>query len=156
MAQLQTLYNETIGVPYAGSAANGEGSNDISLHLEGAVDCAFGRPVYRGAGDKGAILTPTANTLRGFAMRQQGLSETSGRPLDSYKSGDADGAGDTMLVRERGSIYIASTTAAADGDAVFVTPAGGVSNVSAGNTAATGWVYDQTIAAAGLAIIVRR
>jgi hypothetical protein len=149
MAVLQNTYTETFGVGYPGAAGNGENSNDITLTLEGATACAFGRAVYRGVADKGATLTPSAN-LRGFALRQQGLSETSTRPADSYAPND------NMAVRERGSIYITSATAAADGDPVFVTPAGLVSNSAAGNTAATGWVYDQTITAAGVALIVRR
>lgn len=149
MAVLQTVYNEDIAFGLPGAPGNGELSNDISLHLEGATDCAFGRPVYQGVGDKGATLVVSAS-LRGFALRSQSLPETNERPADSYKSGD------TMAVRERGSIYVATTTSAANGEPVYVTPAGAITNVVGANTAATGWVFDQTIAAAGTVLIVRR
>lgn len=149
MAVIQSTFNEDIAVGFPGEPGNGELSNDISLHLEGAANALFGRPVYRGAADKGAVLTVSA-ALRGFALRQQGLPETADRPIDSYA------AGDTMAVRERGTIYVTSTTAAADGEQVYVTAAGAVTNVSTGNTAATGWFFDQTTAAPGVVLIARR
>lgn len=149
MAVLQSTYSETIAFGYPGAPGNGELSNDISLHLEGSTACAFGRPVYRGTADKGATLTVSANLL-GFALRQQGLPETDTRPEDSYAPGD------TMAVRNRGSIYVTSTVAVADGEQVYVTSAGAITNVASGNTIATGWFFDQTIAAPGLVLIVRR
>lgn len=149
MPAIQTVYNEDIAFGLPGAAANGELSNDISLHLEGATDCAFGRPVYRGVADKGATLVVSA-AIRGFALRSQSLPETSTRAQDSY------GNGDTMVVRERGAIWVTSTTSAADGDQVYVTAGGAITNVVGANTIATGWVFDQTIAAAGVVIIVRR
>ena len=149
MAVFQTNFSDDIAVPYAGSPGNGELSNDISLHLEGSTACAFGRPVYRGTADKGATLTVSAN-LRGFALRQQGLVETSDRPADSYAPGD------TMAVSERGTIYVTTAVTVTDGQQVYVTDAGAVTNVSTDNTAATGWFFDQTITAAGRVMIARR
>lgn len=149
MAVLQSTYSENIAFSYPGAPGNGELSNDISLHLEGSTACLFGRPVYRGTADDGATLTVSAN-LRGFALRQQALPVTADRPEDAYKPGD------TMAVRERGSIYVTSTVAVADGEPVYVTSAGAITNVASGNTIATGWVFDQTIAAPGLVLIVRR
>ncbi len=149
MPAIQTVFNEDIAPGLPGAAANGELSNDISLHLEGSTDCAFGRPVYRGVGDKGATLVVSAN-LRGFALRSQSLPETSTRAADSY------GNGDTMAVRERGAIWVASTTSAADNDQVYVTAGGSITNVVGANTIATGWFFDQTIAAPGFVVIVRR
>lgn len=149
MAVLQTTYNETLAPGLPGAPGNGELSNDISLVLEGATACAFGRPVYRGTADKGATLTVSA-ALRGFALRSQTLAQTSARAEDVYAPGD------TMDVRERGTIYVTSTVAVADGDQVYVTAAGAITNVSTSNTIATGWFFDQTIAAAGVVMIARR
>lgn len=149
MAVLQNTFSEDIAQGLPGAPGNGELSNDISLNLEGSTDCEFGRPVYRGAADKGAILTVSAN-LRGFALRQQGLPETSDRVIDTYAPDD------TMAVRERGTIIVTSTTAADDGEQVYVTSAGAITNVSTSNTAAPGWFFDQTIAGAGVVQIARR
>lgn len=149
MAIVQSTFNEDLAISYPGAPGNGELANDLSLILEGSTDCEFGRPVYRGTADKGATLTVSAN-LRGFALRTQVLVETVDRPVDVYAPGDI------MAVRERGTIYVSSTTAAADGAQVYVTSAGAVTNVSTDNTAATGWFFDQTIAAAGVVRIARR
>lgn len=149
MAVLQSTYGETIAIGLPGAPGNGELSNDISLVLEGSTACAFGRPVYRGSADRGAVLTVSA-ALRGFALRNQTLVETSTRAVDTYAPND------TMAVRERGTIYVTSTVAVADGDQVYVTSAGAITNVSTGNTAATGWFFDQTITAAGVVMIARR
>lgn len=149
MPAIQTVYNDDIAFGYAGAIGRGSGvHSDISLDLEGVTACAFGRAVYRGSTDRGAVLTPAVGALRGFAQRVQGLAETSTRPLDSYAPND------TMAVREKGPIYTTSATAAADGEQVYVTPAGLVSNSAAGNTIADGWKFDQTIAAAGVVLIV--
>lgn len=149
MAVIQSTFAEDIGVPYAGSPGNGELSNDLSLILEGATACAFGKPVYRGAGDKGVVLTVSAN-LRGFALRNQTLPQTTNRAEDVYAPGD------TMAVRERGTIYVDAAVAVADNEPVYVTPAGLITNVVAGNTIATGWVFDQTTTGAGRVRIARR
>lgn len=149
MAVLQSTFDETNAVSYPGSPGNGELSNDRSLNLEGSTACEFGRPVYRGAADKGAVLTVSANLL-GFALRNQVMPETSARAVDTYAPGD------TMAVRESGTIYVTAAKAVDDGDPVFVTSAGALTDASSGNTAATGWVFDQTITAAGLVRIARR
>lgn len=149
MAVLQTNFPEDITGGYAGMDADGELENAVSLILEGATPCAFGRPVYRGTADRGATLTVSAN-LRGFARAHKGLPVTSGRAEDVYAPGDV------MSVKERGKIWITSSTAAADGDQVYVTAAGVITNVLTSNTAAAGWFYDETIAAPGVARIVRR
>lgn len=150
MAVLQNAYPENIARGVPGMVPNSEDSNTLSRVLEGVAACAFGRPVYRGSGAKGVILTVSAGNLIGFTELTHGLPETATRPLDSYAPLD------TMPVRERGPIAVACTTAAVAGTDVFVTPAGAVSNVSAGNTAATGWKFEETIAAAGVVVIVRR
>jgi hypothetical protein len=149
MAVIQSNFGETIAQGFPGAPANGELSNDISLNLEGATACAFGRPVYQGTADEGATLVVSA-ALRGFALRSQTLPETTARPVDSYAPGD------TMAVRERGVLHVTSTTAAAKNGQVYVTPAGAISNSASGNTAATGWLFDQTLAAAGIVMIARR
>lgn len=149
MAVLQSTFGENIGRGFPGMVSNAEPYNTLSRHLEGSTACEFGRPVYRGTADKGVTLTVSADLI-GFAEATHGLPETSTRPVDSYAPGD------TIAVRNQGSIVVACATAAADGAAVYVTSAGAVTATASGNTAATGWVFDETIAAAGNVAIVRR
>ncbi|WP_395393065.1 hypothetical protein WBP07_17950 [Novosphingobium sp. BL-8A] len=149
MSVLQSTFNEDIPYGYPGMEADGELSNAISRILEGATAAAFGRPVYAGVADRGASLTVSA-ALIGFTIAKKGNVVTPNRAADTYAPGDV------FPVKERGKIWVASTTAAAKRDPVYVTAAGAITNVATGNTAATGWVFDDTITAAGNVRIVRR
>lgn len=146
---LQSTFSEDIPGGFAGMEADGELSNIISRTLEGSTDCEFGRPVYRGSADKGCTLTVSAN-LYGFAIAQKGLPLTADRPADVYAPGD------TVAIKERGKIWVTSATATTDGAQVYVTSAGAVTATSGGNTAATGWFFEDTITTGGVVRIVRR
>lgn len=146
---LQTTFSEDIPGGFPGMEADGEGSNIISLTLEGDTDCEFGRPVYRGTADRGCDLTVDAN-LRGFAIAAKGLPVTADRPADVYAPGD------TVAVKERGKIWVTSATDTTAGAQVYVTSAGAVTKTSGGNTAATGWFFDDSISTGGVVRIVRR
>lgn len=149
MSVVQNTFNEDIPVGYAGMEADGELSNIISRVLEGSTACAFGRPVYRGSADRGVTLTVSAS-LMGFALATKGKPVTSGRAADTYAPGD------TIPIKERGKIWVNSTTATTDGAQVYVTSDGAVTATSGGNTAATGWFFEDTRSDAGLVRIVRR
>jgi hypothetical protein len=149
MAVLQNVFGDDIALGYPGMDADGELSNILSVTLEGATACAFGRPVYKGTADRGASLTVSAN-LRGFALAHKGNVVTAARAADVYAPGD------TLPVKNRGKIWVTSSVAAAKDDQVYVTSAGVITNVSTSNTIATGWLFDDTIAAAGVVRIVRR
>lgn len=149
MAVLQSTFSEDIPHGYAGMDADGELANVISRTLEGSTDCEFGRPVYAGSDDRGVTLTVSA-AIKGFALARKGLPVTADRPADVYAPGD------TVAVKERGKIWVACTTAAANDAQVYVTSAGAITNSSGGNTAATGWFFDDTISEAGVVRIVRR
>lgn len=149
MAVVQSTFTEENPLGYAGLEADGELSNIISANLEGDTAVAFGRPVYQGTDDRGAVLTVSAN-LRGFTLARKGMPVTEDRPEDTYAPGD------TFPIKERGKIWINSISTATKGQQVYVTSGGEITNSSGGNTAATGWVYDDTITVAGLARIVRR
>ncbi|KQX18408.1 MULTISPECIES: structural cement protein Gp24 [unclassified Sphingomonas] len=150
MAVLQNSFSEDIPYGYAGMEADGELSNIITRTLEGDTACAFGRPVYRGTADKGVTLTVSA-ALMGFAIARKGLPVTSGRAADTFAPGD------NVPIKERGKIWVTSAATTTDGAQVYVTSAGAVTSSSGGNTAATGWFFEDTLASApGLVRIVRR
>jgi hypothetical protein len=149
MPPLQSTFVEDIPGGFPGMEADGELSNIVSRHLEGETACAFGRPVYQGTADRGVTLTVSAD-LVGFAVARKGLPVTADRAADTFAPGD------TLPVKERGKIWVTSATAATNGAQVYVTSAGAVTATSGGNTAATGWEFDDTITAAGVVRIVRR
>jgi hypothetical protein len=149
MAVLQNSFSENISYGYPGMEADGELSNIITRTLEGETACEFGRPVYRGTADKGCDLTVDANLL-GFAIAQKGLPVTDDRAADTYAPGD------NVAIKERGKIWVTSATATTDGAQVYVTSAGAVTATSGGNTAATGWFFEDTITTGGIVRIVRR
>lgn len=149
MAVLQNTFGDDIALGYPGMEADGELSNIITGTLEGSTACAFGRPVYKGVADRGVSLTVSAN-LRGFAIAHKGNVVTANRAADVYAPGD------TLPIKNRGKIWVTSSVAVAKDDQVYVTSAGVITNVSTSNTIATGWFFDDTIAAAGVVRIVRR
>ena len=149
MAVFQSTFSEDIPGGFPGMEADGELSNIITRTLEGSTDCEFGRPVYRGSNDKGCTLTVSANLL-GFAIARKGLPLTSDRPADVFAPGDS------IPIKNRGKIWVTSTTVTADGGQVYVTSAGAISNSSSGNTAATDWFFEDTLTAPGVVRIVRR
>lgn len=149
MAVLQSTFSENIPNGFPGMEADGELSNIITRTLEGSTDCEFGRPVYRGSNDRGVTLTVSA-ALMGFAIARKGLPVTADRPADVFAPGDS------IPIKERGKIWVTSATDATDGAQVYVTSAGAVTKTSGGNTAATGWFFDETISTGGIVRIVRR
>jgi hypothetical protein len=149
MSVIQSTFKNDYPTRLLGAPATGELSNDITRELEGVANCAFGQPVFKGAADKGVILTVSA-ALVGFALRRVGQVVSGTRTADTYLPKD------NVLVRERGALTADCVTAANKDQPVFITPAGKVSNAAAGNTAAAGWVFDETIAAAAAVNIIRR
>jgi hypothetical protein len=149
MAVVQNNFVQDIPFGYPGMEADGELSNIETRTLEGATPCPFGAPVFKGVADRGCSLTVSANLI-GFAIAHKGNVVTANRAADVYAPGD------TLPVKNRGKIWVNSTVAANKDDPVYLTSAGAVTNVSTSNTAAAGWVFDDTIAAAGVVRIVRR
>ena len=149
MTVTQSAFTENPPIGYPGMEADGELSNIITAYLEGATACEFGRPVFKGAADDGATLVVSA-ALRGFARANKGLPVTSTRAADTYAPGDV------MEIKERGKIFVNCATAANKDAQVYITAAGLVTATVGANQIATGWVFDTTIAAAGITRIVRR
>ena len=148
MAVIQSTFTENLDAIYPGMDASGELSNIITRTLESA-SVGFGKAVYAGTADSGASTTVSARLL-GFTLADKGLPVTAGRAADTYILGD------NLAVKNRGAVGVAVSVAVADGDPVYVTPAGLITNVASGNTAAAGWEFLDTLAAAGNGRIVRR
>lgn len=148
MAVIQNTFGEDIATGYPGMEADGELSNILSRTLESA-SVGFGKAVYVGTNDRGCTTTPSAELL-GFTIAHKGLVVTAARAADTYIQGD------TLPVKNRGKIWVLAGAAVADRDPVYVTSAGAITNVSTSNTAASGWIFDDTVASGAPVRIVRR
>lgn len=149
MAVLQNNFGEDIATGYAGMEADGELSNIITRSLESAT-CGFGKAVFRGTNDRGAVTTPAAGKLLGFTIANIGLPVTADRAAETFI------AKDNLRIKNRGKIWVTAGAAVADGDPVYLTSAGVITNVETSNIAATGWEFDDTAASGSLVRIVRR
>jgi hypothetical protein len=140
---IQTTYPTSIAVGFAGMVKNGETSNRISRTIEDAAGIAFGKAAFRGSGDHGVTLTPSAATFMGIVIADAGQVPGVGETADTVPQYGTVG----LLIE--GVIYVSCSTACNDGDQVYVTPAGLISNVLTSNTAIPA-KFDATLAAAGI------
>lgn len=150
MSVLQTTYTEdpALGVP--GTVFDGTSAPAISRTIEDGSGIAFGKAAFRGAGDHGCTATPTAGKLLGITVATTALGYVAGQNADTYQQYD------NVEILPAGVILVSSSVAVAQNDAVYVTPAGVFTNVSTSNIALTGWVFDRTLAAAGIVPIAKR
>lgn len=140
---IQSAYLNTIPTGFAGMVFDGEVSNRISRTVEDAAGIAFGTACFRGAGGHGTTATPTAGKFMGVAIADAGQVPGLGETADTiaqYKS---------LALLNEGVIFVNSSVAVAQGDAVYVTPGGVFTNVSTSNIALPA-KFDLAIAAAGL------
>jgi hypothetical protein len=151
MAVVQDTYNAAPGKGYPGMVANGETSNRISRTCEDAAGIAFGKAVYRGAGDEGCTGVPAANAFLGFAIADHGV-----QPLPGGVAADIYPQRASVGIMTGGAIYVLVGEDVTDGAPVYVTPAGAIVDTVGANIAATGWVFDETVANGGICRIARR
>lgn len=149
MAVLQSTYTEDPAIGHAGMVLSGATSNRITRTVEDAAGIGFGKAVFRGSGDHGCTGTPSAAGL-GFAIATSALGLLPGADADEYQQYD-----NAAIITE-GEIVVSAAVAVADGEPVYITPAGLITNASSGNTLLTGWVFDRTTAAAGLVPVAKR
>jgi hypothetical protein len=140
---VQSTYSNSLAVGFAGMVKNGEESNRISRTIEDAGGIAFGKAAFRGSGDHGVTLTPAAATFMGIVIADAGQIPGVGETADTVAQYGTVG----LLIE--GVIYVSCSTACNDGDQVYVTSAGVITNVSTSNTAIPA-KFDATLAAAGI------
>ncbi len=152
MATVQDTYNTAPAIGYAGMVANGETSNRISRIVEDAAGLAFGKFAWRGSGDRGAILVPTAGTILGVCIADHGNTLVPG----GLASADIVPQGRSAALMTKGAIYILTGEAVTDGAQVYVTSAGAIVDTVGSNIIAPGWFFDDTAADASICRIVNR
>jgi hypothetical protein len=157
MAVVQTVYPDYPAYGYPGMVANGETSNRISRTVEDAAGIGFGVAVYRGSGDHGVTATVgTAATFLGFTIADHGNAVVAGGTADvvpQYTS---------IAILTGGVMWVNVIGAVADGASVTIGKGAGLADgigstaADATHIAATGWVFDDTLAASGLARVAKR
>jgi hypothetical protein len=140
---VQSSYTSTIPSGYAGMVKNGETSNRISRTIEDSGGITAGKAAFRGSGDHGVTLTPSAATFMGIVIADAGMVPGVGETADTYPQYSTVG----LLIE--GVIYVSASVAVADGDQAYVTSAGLITNVSTSNTAIPA-KFDATTSAAGI------
>lgn len=151
MPVVQSTFADDFAVGYPGMVANGETSNRLTRTIEDAGGIAFGRAAFRGAADHGCTATPAAGTFLGIAIADKGVPMfEAGQAADTFPQYH------NVPLFQRGTIWVTNgPDAVADGDPVYVTPAGVYTNLPAAgaNFRLGDFVYDGTYAAAQLARI---
>lgn len=151
MAAYQTTYGNTFAKGFPGMIANGETSNRISRIVEQAGGIGFGKAAYRSS-DTGVDTTEATANLLGFTIASYApaAAQATGDVTDTHPQGS------TIGILTLGCMWVETSVAVNDGEQVYVTSAGDITNVSTSNQAATGWFFQDTIGSAGLARIARR
>lgn len=150
MTVLQSTYTEDPALGVAGTVFDGTSLPSITRTVEDAAGIAFGKAAFRGAGDHGCTATPTAGKLLGIIVATTALGYVFGQTADVYQQYD------NAEILPAGAILVQSSVAVAQNDQVYVTSAGVFTNVSTSNVILPGWVFDRTLAAAGLVPIAKR
>lgn len=151
MAIVQDTYNAAPAKGYPGMVANGETSNRISRTCEDVAGIAFGKAVFRGAGDQGCTGTPAAGAGLGFAIADHGV-----QPLPGGVAADIYPRYSSVGIMTEGAIYVTVGEDVTDGAAVYVTAGGAIVDTVGANIAMPGWVFDETVANGGICRIARR
>lgn len=152
MAVNQDTYDDSMAKGYPGMVVNGETSNRPSRTVEDAAGIAFGKAVFRGAGDHGVTGTPAAGVgnFLGISAAHEALGILAGQTADVYPQYA------NLALLSSGVIFVIAGIAVNDGEQVYVTSAGAFTNVPTSNTILTGWFFDETVSNGALVKIARR
>lgn len=139
MPPLQSVYNDRIGVAFAGLIANTEPNVLISREVEGAA-IPFGRAVAQGTTDRQVSLADNAaDVFRGISVREQGVEFRVGATADTFP------VGSSALIMVQGVIWVLAGATVAAGAAVYVVPGTGrFTSVSTSNLAIPRAIFDSS------------
>lgn len=150
MAVIQTTYTDQVAPGYAGMVANAETSNRITRTNEDATAVPFGRAAFRGTGDHGMTVTPTAGGFLGIVIAHEALGLLAGATADAFPQYAS------VPILTMGVIWVNASVAVTKGDQAYVTSGGLLTNVSTSNTILPGFFFDTTSAGAALVKLAKR
>lgn len=138
-------YDLTAKPGTAGAKATMESADVVSRHNEDATYTPFGRAVFRGADDRGAVKTPAADAFVGVTL----LDAMAYTNYDLTEEGFASKT--MMAVMRRGVIWVEVAGAVNDGAPAYVTPAGVFTATAGSNILLPGAFFETSTTGAGLA-----
>lgn len=153
---VQSTYNNTIAIGYAGQVPNGEPSTRISRTVETAAGIGFGQPAFRGTNDHGAVVGTTfAATGAGTAgATNVGTTTITASPAITAGAQQGRYTATQMVTSATGAVVVNAPDGAVVGHGVVgtaITTVPGVASftLTAGGTATAGdqWFIDVTYTA---------
>lgn len=150
MAINQSTYNDVPNPGYAGMVANGETSNRISRTIQDAAGIGFGKAAFRSTGDHDCTATPAAGDFLGITIAHEVVGQLAGQTADTFPQYS------NVPIMTLGVIWVQAAVAVNDKEQAYATSGGAITNVSTSNTILTGWFFDTSTAAAGLAKLAKR
>ncbi|WP_072389859.1 DUF2190 family protein [Hyphomicrobium sp. CS1GBMeth3] len=142
MGNVQPNYNAAPDIGYEGQIADMRSYEAVSRICEDAT-LAFGRAVIRGTADN-QVKVGAAGKFVGITMRDITLPAANN---DAYKQGN------TVAVMTRGTMFAIPGANVADGDAVYYTATGALTNVATDNTLIPNAVWERTTSSGNLGLI---
>ena len=150
MAVLQSTYTDQVTPGYPGMVANGETSNRITRTIKEAGGMAFGKAVFEGADEHSCATTGTTAQFLGVSIAHETLGLIAGQTPDVYPQFAS------VPTMTQGVIWVTAGASVTKRDPAYVTSAGAFTNVSSGNIAMAGWVFDTTAASGSLVKLAKR
>jgi len=145
MATAQTAYTATPTLGFPGMVANGETSNRLSRTVEDVAGIGFGKAAFRGTLDHGITATPTEGAFVGFTLIDPAQTVTPSQTTPDLYPRYASAA-----LMDMGVLWItAAAVSIANGDPVYITSAGVITNVVGSNIPVPA-VFEDTLSAGGL------
>ena len=142
MGNVQPNYNDAPDRGYEGQIADTRSFEAVSRICQPAT-IGFGKAVIRGTADN-QVTIGAAGAFAGIAVRDITLPALNN---DAYKQGD------TIAVMTRGTIFAVPSANVADGDPVYRTALGVLTNVATDNTLIPNAVWERTTLSGGLGVI---
>lgn len=142
MGNVQPNYNVRPEIGHEGQVADMRSVEAVSRICEPA-SVGFGKAVIRGTADN-QVTIGAAGKFVGLSMRDVTLPAAN---ADVYKQGN------TIACMTRGTMFVVPTANVADGDAVYYTAAGALTNVSSGNTVVPNAVWETTTSSGSVGVV---
>lgn len=150
MAILQSTYTDQVAPGFPGMVANAETSNRITRTIKEGGGIGFGKPAFEGTDEHTCATTGTAALFLGITIAHEALAQLATSTADVFPTNAS------VPIMTQGVIWALAGATVAKRDPVYATTAGALTNVSSGNVALTGWVFETSAASGSLVKLAKR